>query len=66
VKIGIIFRAAALRADKPPVLGHINENHVVPELQFLERPGDSSQHNAVSAAPAALAWPMVFVGSPRN
>jgi hypothetical protein len=26
-----------LAADEPPVLGHINEDHIVPELQLLER-----------------------------
>ena len=29
--------AAALAADEPPMLRHINEDHVVPELQLLER-----------------------------
>ena len=29
--------AAAFVADEPPVLGHVNEDHIVPELQFLER-----------------------------
>jgi hypothetical protein len=28
---------AALRAYKLPLLGHLNEDHVVPELQFQER-----------------------------
>ena len=28
--------AAALTADEPPVLGDVNEDHAVPELQFLE------------------------------
>ena len=28
--------AAALSADEVPVLAHVNEDHIVPELQFLE------------------------------
>jgi hypothetical protein len=33
----VLNRAAALRANETTVLRHINEDHVVPELQFLER-----------------------------
>ena len=29
--------AAALTADEPAVLGHVNEDHFVPELQLLKR-----------------------------
>ena len=30
-------RGNALRADKSPMLGHLGVDHIVPELQLLER-----------------------------
>ena len=44
------FTAAALTADEVPVLRHLDENHVVPELQLIERsspPDDGSRAEAM-------------------
>ena len=51
------------------MLGHVNEDHVVPELQFLERfyrlmvAAEAMRIKAVS--PPARAWLIGFVCSPR-
>ena len=56
-----------------PVLRHINEDHVVPELQFLEclyrlmiaaRP--EPMHSERRLAAGREPWAIVFVGSPRE
>jgi hypothetical protein len=52
-----------------PVLGHVNEDHVVPELQLLEdlsglvmTPETMDRERRLAASSS---MPIVFVGSPR-
>jgi hypothetical protein len=54
---------------EPPVLRHVNEDHVIPEPQLLEclyRLVLATETMTVSfVSPPALAWPMAPLGSPK-
>ena len=54
-----------------PMLRHVNKDHIVPELQLVERfhrlmiAAEAEAWTVSAVSPPALAWAMVFVGSPR-